>query len=385
MQSSRDTVMSKVDLGRISAMVAGQKAPFWLRPQAVLSGTTAEVAVAAGRALPLAGGVFGLAFAEVEIVVRDATTDAGMIGSVVPLERASCWAAAAGASARHEAQLRALSKAREPWAGIEFHRPSIMGILNVTPDSFSDGGDHLDAAAAIAAGRAMLEAGADILDIGGESTRPGAQPVDPTEEIRRIEPVIKELAHVGARISVDTRNAVTMRAALAAGACIINDVSALTGDPESLRVAAQSGVPIVLMHMLGDPRTMQNDPVYASAPLDILDYLEKRIESCVTGGVPRSRIAVDPGIGFGKRLRHNLQVVSRLSLLHLTGCPILLGASRKSFISSAVRQGIPAKARLPGSIAAELAALDQGIQILRVHDVPETWQAVEVWRGIRAA
>jgi dihydropteroate synthase len=374
-------------LERISAALGRDQggAPFWLRPLALLSGTTAEAAIAANRALPLAGGSLGLAFAQVEIVARDVASETGMIGATLSLDQAQRWAEAAGAAARYARQLEALTAAREPWAGLELTRPRIMGILNVTPDSFSDGGDHLDAAAAGAAGKAMLEAGADILDVGGESTRPGAEPLDPAEEIRRIEPVVRALANAGARVSIDTRHAATMRAALAAGARIINDVSALTVDPESLSVAARSEAPIVLMHMLGDPRTMQDDPTYACAPLDILDYLQGRIEACVASGVPRARIVVDPGIGFGKRLRHNLQVMSRLSLLHLTGCPILLGASRKSFISSAVYQGIPAKVRLPGSLAAALSALDQGVQILRVHDVAETWQAAEVWRGIRAA
>ena len=377
--------MTEVALDHVSALARKRGAAFWLRPEGVLSGAMAEAAIAEGRALPLAGGVFGLAFGAVEIVARDATTDAGMTGAVVPLDRAKRWASAVDFSMRYESQLQALTAARAPWASLDFGRPRIMGILNVTPDSFSDGGDHLDAAAAIAGGRAMLEAGADILDVGGESTRPGAQPLDPADEIRRIEPIVRALANAGALISIDTRHAVTMRAALAAGARIINDVSALTGDAESLSVAARSNAPVVLMHMLGDPRTMQQDPVYACAPLDILDFLERRIQTCVAGGVPRTRIAVDPGIGFGKRLHHNLQVVSRLSLLHLTGCPILLGASRKSFIAEAVDLSTPAKARLPGSLAAALVALEQGVQILRVHDVAETRQAAEVWRGIRRA
>jgi len=378
--------MSERALDRVSAGLSRQPGGirFWLRPLSVLSGTTAESAIAAKEALPLAGGSLGLAFAQVEIVVRDAASDSGMIGAALALDRARDWATAAGVAARYDEQLEALTARREPWASLDFSRPRIMGILNVTPDSFSDGGDHLDAAAAIAGGKAMLAAGADILDVGGESTRPGAEPLDPAEEIRRVEPVVRALANAGALISIDTRHAVTMRAALAAGARIINDVSAFTGDPEGSSVAARSQAPVVLMHMLGDPRTMQDDPSYACAPLDILDYLQARIEACVSAGMARARIAVDPGIGFGKRLRHNLQVMSRLSLLHLTGCPILLGASRKSFISSAVRRGTPAKARLPGSLAAALAALDQGVQILRVHDVAETWQAAEVWRGIHA-
>ena len=379
--------MSEVALNRISAAVGKPNGSglFWLRPEAILSGMTAQTAVSDGEALPLAGGGSGLAFAEIEIVVRDAATSAGMTGAIVSLAGARHWASALGASARYERQIDALRAARSSWAGLELSRPRIMGILNATPDSFSDAGDHFDPATAIASGKAMLEAGADILDVGGESTRPGAQAVEPAEEIRRIEPVIRALANVGALVSIDTRHAVTMRAALAAGARIINDVSALTADPESLAVAARSQAPVVLMHMLGDPRTMQDNPVYASAPLDILEYLEGRIAACMTAGVPRERIVVDPGIGFGKRLRHNVQIMSRLSLLHLTGCAILLGASRKSFIASAADRGTPAKGRLPGSLAAALAALDQGVQILRVHDVAETWQAAEVWRGIRAA
>lgn len=379
--------MKNIALDRVSMALRGETGGgrFWLRPFAALSGATAERAIAADEALPLAGGALGLGFAEVEIVARDAKDPTGMTGAVASLDRAQSWAAATGVLARYERQITALTSPREHWAGLDFRRPRIMGILNITPDSFSDGGDHFDTATAIASGQAMLAAGADILDIGGESTQPGAQPIEPAEEIRRVEPVVRALANLGALISIDTRNAATMRAALAAGARIINDVSALTADPESLAVAARSEVPVVLMHMLGDPRTMQNDPVYACAPLDILEYLESRVSACVSGGVPRRRIAVDPGIGFGKLLRHNLQIMSRLSLLHLTGCAILLGASRKSFISSTVDRRTPAKARLPGSLAAALTALDQGVQILRVHDVAETWQAAEVWRGIRLA
>ena len=379
--------MSEGSLDRISAALEGPKGAglFWLCPQAILSGTAAKAAIEDRRALPLAGAAAGLAFAEVEITVRDSTTPTGMTGTVVPLDQGRHWAATSGQSARYASQIEALTAPRARWAGLHFDRPRIMGILNVTPDSFSDGGDHLDASAAIASGKAMLAAGADILDVGGESTRPGAQPIDPAEEIRRVEPVVRELANAGALVSIDTRQATTMRAALAAGARIINDVSALASDPQSLPVAARSGAPIVLMHMLGDPTTMQNDPVYACAPLDVLDYLETRIEACVAAGIPRARIVVDPGIGFGKRLRHNLLIMSRLSLLHLIGCPILLGASRKSFIAAAADRGTPAKARLPGSLAAALSALDQGVQILRVHDVAETWQAAEVWRGIRSA
>jgi dihydropteroate synthase len=197
--------------------------------------------------------------------------------------------------------------------------------------------------------------------------------------------VVRALAEAGAVVSIDTRHAAVMEAALVAGARIVNDVSGLAGDPRSIEVVARHRAPVVLMHMRGEPATMQDDPVYDCAPLDVLDYLEARIAACEAAGIARANIAVDPGVGFGKRLRHNLAILARLSLLHATQCPVLLGASRKSFISSSVGRGEPPKARLPGSLAAELAALDQGVQILRVHDFAETWQAVQVWRGIRDA
>jgi len=354
-----------------------------VRPLRPLSGETADLAVRAGTALRLAGGP--LAFAAVEIVTRRPGSESGMAGIVLPLAEARRRAASSGGGAPLEAALEALSAPRPPWAGLYFDRPLLMGIVNVTPDSFSDGGDFVDPGIAVAHGKALLAAGADILDVGGESTRPRATPVDPAEEARRVEPVIRALAGAGAVVSIDTRHAAVMEAALAAGARIVNDVSGLAGDPRSIEVVARHRAPVVLMHMRGDPATMQDDPVYDCAPLDVLDYLEERIAACEAAGIARADIAVDPGVGFGKRLRHNLAILARLSLLHVTGCPILLGASRKSFISSSIGRGEPPKARLPGSLAAELAALDQGVQILRVHDVAETWQAVQVWRGIRDA
>jgi dihydropteroate synthase len=256
-----------------------------------------------------------------------------------------------------------------------------MGIVNVTPDSFSDGGDLATPAAAIARGRSMLAEGADLLDIGGESTRPGSDPVAPEEELRRVLPVVEGLAAAGACVSIDTRNAATMRRAIAAGARLVNDVSALAHDPGALDVVAESGVPVVLMHAQGDPRTMQRDPAYAFAPLDVFDYLEARIAVCLARGIGRERIVVDPGIGFGKTLAHNLEILNRLALLHGLGCPILLGASRKSFIGRLSR-GEPPKARGPGSLAAALAGIERGAAIVRVHDVAETAQALAVARAI---
>ena len=255
-----------------------------------------------------------------------------------------------------------------------------MGVVNVTPDSFSDGGRFADAAGAVAHGRALAAAGADIVDVGGESTRPGAAPVPPEEEIRRIEPVVRGLAAAGLAVSIDTRRGAVMRAALAAGARIINDVTALAGDPESLAVAARSGAALVLMHMAGDPRTMQDDPRYDDAALDVLDFLESRVAACERAGVARERIAVDPGIGFGKRDAHNLALLARLALFHGTGCAVLLGASRKSFIGR-LAGGDPPE-RLGGSLAAALWAAGQGVQILRVHDVAETRQALVLQAAI---
>ena len=360
--------------------LAAHERRYWARPVGPLSGPAAEVAIAEGDALPLAGDprrAFGL----VEIIARPPGGGPGVIGTVVPIGRAYDWATANGTMRRLEALLACLSRSRPSWAGFTLDRPLLMGIINVTPDSFSDGGEH-DQTSAIEHGKRLIAAGADVLDVGGESTRPGAAPVDPAEEIRRIEPVIRALGDAGATVSVDTRHAATMDCALSAGARIINDVSALTGDTRSLEVAARSGASVVLMHMRGEPRTMQEDPIYDFAPLDVLDYLERRIEACEAAGITPDRIAVDPGVGFGKRLRHNLEILGRLSLLHLTGCPLLLGVSRKALISSSLSRAGP-KERLPGSLAASCIGLDHGVHIFRVHDVAETVQAIQVWRGIR--
>jgi dihydropteroate synthase len=365
-----------VSLGRerIAASAA-----YRVRPIAPLAGDLARGAVAAGKAVPLAGTDRAVAF--VELLARDGSQETGLVGEALSLAEARAWTRAVGRETALQQQLETLSRPRPEWAGLSLMHPLVMGIVNVTPDSFSDGGRFAAATDALTQGVALLEAGADILDIGGESTRPGASPVDPAEEIRRTEPVVRALAERGAVISIDTRHAATMHAALAAGARIINDVTALTGDPNSLDVAARSGAPVILMHMRGEPRTMQDDPVYECAPLDVLEYLERRIEACEAAGIPRDRIVVDPGIGFGKRLRHNLQILQRLSLLHLTGCGILLGASRKSFISNSSGRNPPPEQRLPGSLTAALGGLDQGVQILRVHDVAETKQAIDVWQG----
>ncbi len=273
--------------------------------------------------------------------------------------------------------------APDSFAGLSLTRPRIMGIINVTADSFSDGGETLAAVDAVRRGRQMLDDGADIIDVGGESTRPGAKPVDPATEIARVVPVIEALAADGALVSIDTRHAPVMAAAIAAGARIVNDVTALAGDPNSLKLVADADVSVVLMHMRGEPGTMQDDPRYDDAATDVFDYLRDRVAACEKAGIGRHRIAVDPGIGFGKTVDHNLRILNRLGLYRGFGCPLLIGVSRKSFIATLSR-GEPPKRRLAGSLAAALAALQAGVRLFRVHDVAETVQAFKVWRAVKA-
>ena len=319
------------------------------------------------NARPLAGGLYG--FCEVEILRRFEPPE------ILPVD-------AAEALHPEEAETFALLSAPRPaLAGLDLARPRIMGVVNVTPDSFSDGG-LLAAAAAIAHALALAEAGADILDIGGESTRPGAVPVGLDEELGRVIPVIEGLkaAECPAPISIDTRKAAVAEAALAAGAAMFNDVSALTYDRHSLAIAA-TAPSVCMMHAQGDPRTMQDDPHYGDVLLDVYDFLELRLAAAEAAGIDNARIVIDPGIGFGKTLEHNLALIRRLSLFHGLGCAVMLGASRKRFIGTLSGVG-EARHRAPGSVAAGLAGLAQGVQILRVHDVAETRQALEVWRAI---
>lgn len=348
-----------------------------LRPLAILSGVEAAAAVEAGTALPLAGGP--LAFAMAELAVRG---EGGAFRRSAPLSGVLAWAGEVGREVEERVRglLRALSAPRTPFAGLPAGRPVVMGIVNATPDSFSDGGCFLDPVKAIEHGRRLLAAGADILDVGGESTRPGSEPVSPEEEARRVLPVIRHLAGLGAAVSVDTRHAVVMEAALAAGARIVNDVAALR-EVGTVEVVRRAKAPVVLMHMQGEPRSMQRDPGYGDAPLDVLDWLEARVAACVAAGIARGDIAVDPGIGFGKTVDHNLEILRSTALFHALGLPLLIGVSRKSFIGRLSR-GEPARERLAGSLAAGLEAVAQGAQILRVHDVAETVQALAVRGGL---
>jgi len=354
----------------------------WLRPLGLLCGYATREAVAAGLARPLAGA--DLAFT---LVAALGLGSDGRLASVTaPISELEGWLGGPGVrfAERSRDRLSRLSTPRLPWAGFSLARPLVMGVLNVTPNSFSDGGRWFDAERAIAYGRTLVDAGADIIDVGGESTRPGAAELPPGEEIRRVEAVVHALAESGAVVSIDTRRKAVMERALAVGARIVNDVSALTHDPGSLAYIARCEAPVVLMHMRGEPRTMQREPVYDSPLVEVLEYLEARITACAAAGIPRERIVVDPGIGFGKRVPHNLELLAGTGAFHALGCGVVLGVSRKSMIARLSR-GEPPDARLPGSLAAALFAVQQGIQILRVHDVAETRQALSLWGAIAGA
>lgn len=274
-----------------------------------------------------------------------------------------------------------LTAPRPPIAGIDLSAPRLMGILNVTPDSFSDGGEHFDPEAALVHTRQMIRDGAAIIDVGGESTRPGAAEIPVEEEIRRTTPVIEAIrGEWDIPISIDTRKSPVARAAHAAGATLVNDVAGFTFDAALAPFCAEAGLPICVMHAQGTPEIMQVDPRYDNVALDIFDYLSSRVSALSRIGIPRERIVIDPGIGFGKTLDHNLTLLQNLSLFHGLGCPVLLGASRKRFIG--ILGGTEdARNRAPGSIAVALAGVAQGIQLLRIHDVGETAEALRLWQA----
>lgn len=266
---------------------------------------------------------------------------------------------------------------------IRMDQPQVMGILNVTPDSFSDGGTFDDDVnTAVSRAVAMLEAGAAIVDVGGESTRPGATTIWEGDEIKRVVPAIERLANGGAAVSIDTRKAAVMEAALDAGARIINDVSGLRYDKRSAEVAAGSGCPVVLMHAPGKGDDLHADGAYGNVVLDVFDALRERRDAALQAGVRRENLILDPGIGFGKSLAENLALINALPLFHALGHPLLLGVSRKRFIG-ALSNEAPAEKRMAGSLAVATMALDMGVHILRVHDAAETVQAMHVWRGLR--
>lgn len=352
---------------------------FYLRPTALCDSPQSE----AGEALRLAGGmVFASRFALVE---REG-------GRVVARRRFSLpqlHDALADLPAAVREQFENLQRAHPPLQcgarTLRLDQPQVMGILNVTPDSFSDGGQFMDdPEVAHAHAAAMLEGGAAIIDVGGESTRPGAAAVWEGDELKRVIPAVERLAASGAAISIDTRRPGVMEAALKAGAQVINDVSALRHDPRSLEFAAASGAPVVLMHAPGEGEDLHGDARYGDVVLDVFDWLAARRDAALGAGIAREKIVLDPGIGFGKTLAENLALLNALPLFHALGQPLLLGASRKRMVG-ALSNEAPAHKRLGGSLALAVKGMDAGVQLLRVHDVPETVQARDVWRGLRDA
>lgn len=331
-------------------------------------------------------------FSAWHISLRD---QAHISSAVVSVRDWDQWLAAmpSALADRAEAQRKAVVQPKPPLVlgdrTLTFHEPQIMGILNVTPDSFSDGGRHHSADAAIEAGFAMSAAGASILDVGGESTRPGAKAVWEGDEVQRVEPVIAGLARGGAIVSVDTRKALVMEAALAAGAKMLNDVSALRYDDRAMDVAAASDAAIVLMHAAmttgeagGGSSAGAGQAAYAHPVLDVFDMLEERVLACEAAGIARSRLILDPGIGFGKGVADNLALLNGLALFQALGCPILFAASRKRVIG-ALDNEAAADDRLGGTVALHYHAVTQGAQLIRVHDVREHRQALRMWRGLR--
>ena len=338
-----------------------KKRPYYINPIGLVTGSAAETGVSSGKMVRLAGGVS--AFSQIELI---SFTTGGQFENTI------C------SSVRNNLDLSKLTEARGAFAGIALSKPIIIGIVNVTPDSFYDGGKFFDKSAAIERVQFLSEAGADIVDIGGESTRPGAIAISTQEEIRRILPVIDAAVSMGVPVSVDTRKAKVMRESIAAGANIINDITGFSHDEQALGLIADSNVSIILSHIQGTPETMQLGPLYRLASTDIFDWLWRRVDICIAAGISRSRIAIDPGIGFGKLRGHNIEILDRAAMLHGIGCTVAIGVSRKSFMDSFVGGKSP-KNRLPGTIMATAMALDRGIQIHRVHDVLAMRQAIEMW------
>ncbi|HMQ19890.1 MAG TPA: dihydropteroate synthase [Sphingopyxis sp.] len=316
--------------------------------------------------------------------------DGGVKSAIVPVPELPDWIAAmpdalvAAVAAQRAGVVRPRGALQLGERTVRLNEPQVMGILNVTPDSFSDGGKHVDASAAIDAGFALASAGAAIVDVGGESTRPGAPLVWEGDEIARIEGVVARLAKGGVAVSIDTRKAAVMEAALAAGATIVNDISALRYDDRAMEVVVKAGCPVVLMHAPSAKSDPHEGGGYDHALFDVYDMLAARIAACRAAGIDPAKIIVDPGIGFGKGIADNLALVNGLALFHTLGCPILFGASRKRMIG-ALDNEAPADQRLGGTVALHYQAAGQGAQLLRVHDVAENRQALRVWRGLRDA
>ncbi len=331
----------------------------YLRPLGLVFGPDARRLVKNGDALPL-GGLPHIGFTHVAEIRRG--------GAIVVRRISDC---------QYTEQLARIAAVRPAFGALKFDACRVMGIVNVTPDSFSDGGQLSSDESAIAHGRRLAAEGADILDVGGESTRPGSDTVDEAEELRRVLPVVEALSrdHV---VSIDTRKSTVMAAALRAGAVIVNDVSALRHDPASAAIISKADVPVILMHAQGEPKTMQLAPKYEDVLLDVYDGLEQRVEEAEAAGIARQRIAIDPGFGFGKTFRQNLDLLSGLTLFHGLGPPLLVGLSRKGFVGALSGEKVPAN-RIHGSVGGALQAVAAGAHVLRVHDVKATRQAFSVF------
>ncbi|MES2783271.1 MAG: dihydropteroate synthase [Pseudomonadota bacterium] len=338
-----------------------------------------------GESLRLAGTM--LWFSQIEFIERAETVTTRRLVTVLAWE---AFAAALPDETRERCAVL-LGRITAPRAALQmgartirFDQPHVMGIINATPDSFSDGGKNFDSEVAAEAAFAMSSAGAAIIDVGGESTRPGSALVWEGEELTRVEPIIRRLAGAGTAISIDTRKASVMEGAIHAGAAMINDISALLYDDRAGEVARASGVPVVLMHAPSQSSDPHKDAVYNDVVYDVFDWLEQRVSEVEAAGLPRDKILVDPGIGFGKSLTENLAIINNLSIYHGLGCALLFGASRKRLIG-ALSNEAGADDRLGGSIFLAMKAIEQGAHIVRVHDAAETVQAVQVWRGLRDA
>jgi dihydropteroate synthase len=340
-----------------------------------------------GEAVRLAGGlVYAHRFA---LIVRQNNQVTQRIRVAAPDMAEALATLPSPLASKGEAQWAGLRTAHPPLQcglrTVRLDQPQVVGILNMTPDSFSDGGKFLDdPVEAQAHAAAMLEGGAAIIDIGGESTRPGSAAVWEGDELKRVVPMVEHLARAGAAVSIDSRRASVIEAALAAGAHLVNDVSALRHDPGSIELVARSAVPVVLMHAPGDGDDLHRDGRYSDVVLDVFDWLAERRDAAIAGGIAPERIVLDPGIGFGKSVSDNLALLNALPLFHALGHPLMLGASRKRTIG-ALSNEAPAHHRLGGSVALAVKAMDAGVQLLRVHDVAETVQARDVWRGLSDA
>ncbi|MFD0986515.1 dihydropteroate synthase [Methyloligella solikamskensis] len=347
----------------------------YLRPLGFLYGPAAKTGLAEGFALPVAGGPVAFTLAEVIEGEPGSSKRRMMTASDLSQTKDSDLYAAIGQVTAPRAGFAGISAER-----LSSGRPLLMGIVNVTPDSFSDGGLFDQKEPAVNHAAELIQAGAEIVDIGGESTRPGSEAVPGEDELSRVIPVLEDLHGVKAVISVDTRKAEVARAAAEQGATIFNDVSALTFDEKSLETAVETGMAVVLMHAQGEPKTMQKNPTYEDVVLEVYDYLAERIAAVSEAGVPKDRIVADPGVGFGKDIDHNLDLLAHLSIFHGLGVPVLVGASRKRFIEGVIGEKNP-RNREPGSQAIAISSASQGVQIMRVHDVAATRQALEVWHG----